>query len=78
MLERLVAFVLALLLLFLSAWNYSVFMRLQKEHENGAPSCRPAPDYIKRGKTVGTIFVAASALLVVVAAGRLYLQRRRK
>jgi len=78
MLERIIIFILALLLLFLSSWTYSVFLRLDKENKNKIPTCSPSPDYIKRGKIFGLIFVVTSALLVVTSAGWLFIQRKRK
>lgn len=78
MLERLIVFIFSLLLLFLSAWNYSVFIRLSKEKDNQIQDCHPPVEYINRGKALGLTFVILSGLMVIISAGWLFMQRRRK
>jgi uncharacterized membrane protein len=78
MLERLIIFILSLLLLFLSAWIYSIFLGLDKEKNDKLQNCYPNGEYIKRGKLTSLIFVIISALFVIISAIWLFMERKSK
>lgn len=67
--DRIIIFIFSLLLLFLSAWNYSIFIRVGR---NASEACRFSEGFVRTGKNMGIFFIAVSSIFVLFSAWGIY------
>lgn len=68
--DRIIILIFSLLLLFLSAWNYSIFIRLGKKDSEAA--CRFSEGFVRAGKNMGIFFIGISSIFVLFSAWGVY------